>query len=108
MTYQYALKPTKQQVDTMNEWLNICRGIWNYALAERKDWYNSRSCRVDACSLKYEYIIPEDATRPTFASQCKALTEAKKNKPWLKLVQSQVLQQVLKQLENAFTTPTLS
>jgi len=52
--------------------------------------------------------MPEDATRPTFASQCKALTEAKKNKPWLKLVQSQVLQQVLKQLENAFTTPTLS
>lgn len=45
------------------------RRVWNFALAERKDWYNSRSCRIDACSLKSEYIIPADAPRPTFASQ---------------------------------------
>lgn len=59
---------------------------------------------IDACTLKSEYIIRADATRPNFALQCKALTEAKKTKPWLKTVQSQVLQQVLKQLENAFTS----
>ncbi len=104
MTYQYALKPTQQQIKTMTEWLNVCRGVWNYALAERKDWYNSRSCRIDAASIKSEYIIPSNAPRPNFALQCKALTEAKKTKPWLKSVQSQVLQQVLKQLENAFTS----
>jgi putative transposase len=88
----------------MSEWLNICRGVWNFALAERKDWYNSRSCRIDVASIKSEYIIPADAPRPNFALQCKALTEAKKSKSWLKSVQSQVLQQVLKQLENAFTS----
>ncbi len=104
MTYQYVLKPTRQQIETMTEWLNVCRGVWNYALAERKDWYNSRSCRIDASSIKSEYIIPADTPRPNFALQCKALTEAKKTKPWLKSVQSQVLQQVLKQLENAFTS----
>lgn len=104
ITYQYALKPTQQQVEIMTEWLNICRGVWNYALAERKDWYGSRSCRIDACSIRSEYIIPADAPRPNFALQCKALTEVKKTKPWLKTVQSQVLQQVLKQLENAFTS----
>ncbi|MEH2195566.1 MAG: transposase [Nostoc sp.] len=104
MTYQYALNPTSQQIETMTEWLNICRGVWNYALAERKDWYKSRSCRIDAASIKAEYIIAADAPRPNFALQCKALTEAKKTKPWLKSVQSQVLQQVLKQLENAFTS----
>lgn len=96
MTYQYALRPTQQQIETMTEWLNVCRGVWNYALAERKDWYKSRSCRIDASSIKSEYIIPADAPRPNFALQCKALTEAKKTKPWLKSVQSQVLQQVLK------------
>jgi len=104
LTYQYALKPTQQQIETMTEWLNVCRGVWNYALAERKDWYNSRSCRIDAASIRNEYIIPADTPRPNFSFQCKALTEAKKTKPWLKLVQSQALQQVLKQLENAFTS----
>ena len=87
MTYQYALKPTPQQIETMTEGLNICRRVWNYALAERKDWYNSRSCRIDATSIESEYIIPADAPRPNFALQCKALTEAKKTKPWLKTVQ---------------------
>ncbi len=104
MTYQYALKPTQPQIKTMTEWLNICRGIWNYALAERKDWYNSRSCRVGMASIKSEYIIPANTPRPNFAIQCKALTEAKKTKPWLLSVQSQVIQQVLKQLENTFTS----
>ena len=104
MTYQYALQPTQQQIETMSEWLNVCRDVWNYALAERKDWYNSRSCRVDSASIRSEYIIPADTPRPSFALQCKTLTEAKKTKPWLKSVQSQVLQQVLKRLENAFTS----
>jgi putative transposase len=55
-------------------------------------------------SIKSEYIIPANTPRPNFAIQCKALTEAKKTKPWLLSVQSQVIQQVLKQLENTFTS----
>jgi len=51
-----------------------------------------------------EYIIPPDVKRPTYASQCKAITAAKKEYPHLKIVHSQVLQQVLKQLETAFVS----
>ena len=91
-TLEYKLNPTSQQIQTFDEWLVVCRKVWNYALRERKDWYNSRSCLVNACSLKSEYIIPADASRPTFASQCKGLTEAKKHIPELKTVQSQVCQ----------------
>lgn len=72
------------------------------ALAERKDWYNSRSCRIDACSIKSEYIIRANAPRPTFASQCKALTGARKTNPDLNAAHSQMLQQVLRRLEKAF------
>jgi len=104
MSYEYKLEPTADQVATFDQWLIVCRKVWNYALRERKDWYNSRSCLVNACSLRREFIIPADAPRPTFASQCKGLTEAKKSIPELKTVQSQVLQQVLKQLEKAFTS----
>ncbi|PSP08597.1 MAG: hypothetical protein BRC54_01155 [Cyanobacteria bacterium SW_7_48_12] len=86
------------------DWLETSRKVWNYALGERKDWYKSRSCRIDACSIKSEYVIPADVQRPTFVSQAKALTQAKKTNPHLKAVQSAVLQQVLKRLEHAFTS----
>jgi putative transposase len=104
ITFEYKLEPTIEQVATFEQWLIVCRKVWNYALRERKDWYNSRSCLVNACSLRSEFIIPADVPRPTFASQCKGLTEAKKSMPELKSVQSQVLQQTLKQLEKAFTS----
>ncbi|WP_248277886.1 hypothetical protein [Brasilonema sp. UFV-L1] len=51
-----------------------------------------------------EYIIPADTPRPTYASQCKSLTAAKQQYPELKRVQSQVLQQTLKRLEQAFVS----
>jgi len=47
-------------------------------------------------------MIPVDRARPTYASQCKSLTQAKKENPVLKIPQAQVLQQTLKQLETAF------
>ena len=43
-----------------------------------------------------------DASRVTYASQCNLLTGAKKALPHLKDAYSQVLQQVLQQLEKAF------
>lgn len=55
-----------------------------------------------ACSLIRSYIIPADAPRPTFASQCKALTLARKTNPDLNAAHSQMLQQVLRRVEKAF------
>jgi putative transposase len=104
MTYEYKLEPTTAQVETFEQWLIVCRKVWNYSLRERKDWYHSRSCQINACSLNREYIIPADAPRPNFAVQCKSLTEARQSSPELQSVHSQVLQQVLKQLEKAFTS----
>jgi putative transposase len=102
LTYTYQLKLTQQQSQTYEAWLETSRKVWNFALAQRKDWYNSRSCRIDACSLKSEYITPTDAPRPTFASQCKALTQARKTNSDLNAAHSQMLQQVLRRLEKAF------
>ncbi len=104
LTYEFRLKPTQQQQEIFEDWLETTRRVYNYALAERKDWYHSRSCQVDACRLKAEYIIPADASRPNFASQCKSLTQARKALPTLATVHSQVLQQTLKRLESAFTS----
>lgn len=102
MNYEYKIEPTVEQAETITRWLEICRGVWNHALAERKNWFNSRSCMIDRCNIRKEFIIPADVPRPTYASQCKALTAAKTNFPHLKEVNAQVLQQVLSQLEKAF------
>jgi putative transposase len=93
LTYEFKLKPTQKQIAIFEEWLETHRRVYNHALAERKDWYQSRSCQVNACSIHSCYIIPADAPRPTFASQCKSLTVARKQNEYLKRVNAQSLQQ---------------
>ena len=77
LTYEYKLRPTKQQTEEMQHVLGVCRSVWNYALRERKDWSASRKCPVNACSIRSEYILTADAKYPNFAAQCKSLTQAK-------------------------------
>jgi len=104
LTYDFKIKPTQSQIAMLEEWLETHRRVYNHALAERKDWYQSRSCRVNACSLRSEYIIPADAPRPTYASQCKSMTAARKDNEYLKRVNAQSLQQTLRRLEKAFVS----
>jgi putative transposase len=102
LTYEYKLDPTNAQSQAFEQWLEICRKVYNYALRERKDWVNSRKSAVNACSLKQEYILPAKAPRPTFYGQCKSLAAAKETNPELKIPHTHVLQQVLRTLEAAF------
>ena len=103
-TYEFKLKPKASQIAIFEDWLEQCRKVYNYALAERKDWYKSRSCPVNACSIQREYIIPADAPRPTYSRQCQSLTQARIEITALANVHSQVLQQTLKRLETAFVS----
>ena len=48
LTYEFKLKPTQSQIAMFEKWLETHRRVYNYALAERKDWYKSRSCQVNA------------------------------------------------------------
>ena len=102
LTYEFKLKPTTTQVAIFEDWVEQCRRVYNFALTERKDWLKSRSCQINACSIRSEYIIPADKPRPTYACQCKALTQARAIIPALNAVQVQVLQQTIKRLERAF------
>jgi putative transposase len=82
--------------------LEICRQVGNDGLRERQDGVKSRKSPVNACRLGGEYIIPAHTPRPTYTSQCQALTPAKKDHPQLKIPRSQVWQQTLKPLETAW------
>lgn len=86
----------------MLNWLEICRGAYNYALREIKDWVNSRKCSLDYCSLEKEYIIPVDTPFPTYYRQQNALPKAKKDFPLLAEVPSQVLQTTIRRLHDAW------
>ena len=102
LNYQYKLKLTPQQTSQVDKILLVCKSVYNFAVAERKDWLNSRKSPVNACSIKAEYIIPADAPYPNYYHQAKQLTKAKEHFPRLKTVNAQVLQQVLKTVDNAF------
>jgi len=104
LTYEFKLKPTTRQIEIFENWLEQCRRVYNYALAERKHWFGSRSCQINACSIRSEFIISAETKRPTYASQCKSLTTARANIPALSAVAVHVLQQTLKRLEKAFVS----
>lgn len=102
MTYEYKLQPTTEQIESIEQTLDICRSVWNFALRQRKDWCASRKSPVNACSIIAEYIISAEKPFPNYHKQAKQLTEAKKQHPQLKTVHSQVLQQTLRTLDRAW------
>ena len=103
LTYQYKLRPSKQQEAEINHIFDVCKSVYNYALRERKDWLNSRKSSINACSIISEYIIPAETPYPNYNVQAKNLTIAKKTNLRLKSANAQVLQQTLKTLDRAFS-----
>jgi putative transposase len=102
LNYRYRIYPDAAQEQKLLEWMDICRGAYNYALLQIKDWCNSRKCLIDRCSLEKEYIVPADTKFPNEINQLNNLPKAKKEFPRLKKVPSQVLQQAIKQLHKGW------
>ena len=103
LIYQYKLKLNRQQREEIDHTLNVCKSVYNFALAERKHWLASRKSKINSCSLHSEYIIPAETPYPNYNKQAKSLTQAKKTNDYLKSVNAQVLQQTLKTLDKAFS-----
>ncbi|MEQ9236518.1 RNA-guided endonuclease InsQ/TnpB family protein [Coleofasciculus sp. E2-BRE-01] len=102
LNYTYRIYPDAEQVELLNEWLETCRGVYNYALRELKDWIASRKCPIDRCSLESEYIMSADYPFPGYQQQQNNLPKAKKVYPRLKAVPSQVLQITIRRLHDAW------
>lgn len=102
ITHRYRIYPNATQEQQLIEWMEICRGAYNYALREIKDWCDSRKCLADRCSLKKEYILPASLKFPGEIQQLNHLPRAKKEFPKLSEIPSQVLQQAIKQLHKGW------
>ncbi len=102
LTYEYKLKPTLEQIEIIENTLNVCRSVWNFALGHRKDWCKSRKSAINVCSIEREYIMSVNEPFPNYHVQARLLTEAKKNNDFLKSANAQVLQQTLRTLDRAW------
>nr|RNJ67781.1 MAG: transposase [Leptolyngbya sp. IPPAS B-1204] len=102
MNFTYRVYPSAIQQAKLLEWLETCRGVYNYALRELKDWIASRKCQVDRCSLEKEYIIPAAEPFPSYHRQQNNLPNAKKEFPHLGQVHSQVLQTTIRRLHDTW------
>jgi len=101
LTYNYKIQPTNGQIETIEHNLNVCKSVWNYALYVRKLWYNSRSCKINQCSLFHEYIV-EPFEYPNYHTHSSELTASKKTNVFLKSGNAQAMQQTLRKLDRAF------
>jgi len=72
LTYEFKLKPTTRQIEIFENWLEQCRRVYNYALAERKHWFGSRSCQINACSIRSEFIIGAETRDQLMRANAKA------------------------------------
>jgi len=98
--YQYRLRLTKSQEAEIERWLDMLRHQYNYLLAEKFNWYEQNRCFINSCPLVC--YLPELRNNPDYFSQQNSLPQLKKDRPWYKAVQSQVLQNCVKRVDLAF------
>ena len=51
LNYQYRIYPYTQQLQKLNEWLRICRYLYNRWLGQCLDWWERNRCPINACPL---------------------------------------------------------
>ncbi len=51
ISYQYKIKPNKQQQEIIDNTLDMLRYQYNYLLGQRFDCYEQNRCAIDRCPL---------------------------------------------------------
>ena len=100
VAYQYKLRPNKQQIEVIEQWLNLLRCQYNYRLGERFNWYEKNRSSINSCPLVCH--LPQLKERPDYYSQKKDLINTKKLFAEYKNIHSQVLQDVIKRVKLTF------
>ena len=101
ITYQYRIKPSAEQVAILDNWMELLRRHWNYALGKRLDWLNSTRCQINCCSIIKE-PIGEVREKVDYYTQQAELKETKKLFPEYKEIYTEVQQLNLERLDKAW------
>jgi len=83
-SFKYRIYPTKSQISKLENQFSMCRHLYNWNLAERIEAYQ------------------KDGTTISYNQQQNNLPALKDERPWFKAVHSQVLQDVLRRLDNGY------
>ncbi|NJO29633.1 MAG: helix-turn-helix domain-containing protein, partial [Richelia sp. SL_2_1] len=100
-SYQYKIKPNKQQTEKIDKTLEMLRHQYNFMLAERFNWYEQNRCPIDRCPISI-CDLPELKEQPLYYNQKASLVQLKIDRAWYKDIHSQVLQEVPKKVELTF------
>ncbi len=100
LAYKYKLRPTKQQIEVIENWLDLLRRQYNYRLGERFNWYEQNRSSINAYPLICH--LPKLKETPDYYSQKKNLINTKKLFSEYKNIHSQVLQDVIKRVKLTF------
>ncbi len=101
ITYQYRIKPSDEQVSILENWMELLRRHWNFALGQRLDWLNSTRCQINCCSIISEQI-GEIREKVDYYTQQAALKETKALFPEYKEIYTEVQQLNLQRLDKAW------
>ena len=108
IAYQYRLRPNREQVTTIETWLELLRKQYNYRLFERFSWWEDNRNPVNASPLLFPPLkgglggIPRLRENPDYYSQKRDLVNTKKQFSEYKQIHSQVLQDCIKRVKLAF------
>ena len=83
-SYKYRIYPTQSQIGNLENTFSMCRYLYNWNLQERIAVYKETGDSV------------------SYNQQQNKLPQLKEERPWYKGVYSQVLQDVLKRLDNSY------
>ena len=101
ISHCYKIQPNQEQITKIDNWLELLRRHWNYALGQRLDWLNRTRCQIDRCSL-ISCPIGETPCRPNYYFQQSALKETKQLFPEYKEIYSEVQQINLQRLDKTW------
>ncbi|MEB3340457.1 transposase [Okeania sp.] len=103
ISHCYKIKPNPKQIakTKIDNWLELLRRHWNYALSQRLDWLNRTRCQIDRCST-ISCPIGKIPCRPDYYFQQSALKETKQLFPEYKEIYSEVQQINLQRLDKAW------
>ena len=122
IAYTYKLNPSRNQAATMERYLEMLRYQYNFRVRERTEAYEQASrpvmgnycdiktqveCCPLTCSVSKNALCGDPWTfkgkkRSALAQQDADLPNLKRERPWYKAIQHHVLQQMLRQVDNAF------
>jgi putative transposase len=116
--YCYKLRPNASQLEKIDRWIDMLRATYNWSLADRIDTYYQRYICGDYCDIKTKLTITplscslggatgnpwsnKGKKKSSLNIQITELPNLKKARPWYAEIDSTVLQQNLRRLDNAY------